>query len=30
VKVFGAILKAKKQAGAENLVKIVSAVLPKI
>jgi aminopeptidase N len=30
MKVFGLILKAKKQAGAENLVKIVSAVLPKM
>ncbi|MEY4280651.1 MAG: hypothetical protein RLZ39_63 [Bacteroidota bacterium] len=30
MKVFGVILKAKKQAGAENLVKIVSAVLPKM
>ena len=30
VKILGAILKAKKQAGAENLVKIVSAILPKM
>jgi aminopeptidase N len=30
VKVFGSILKAKKQKGEENLVTIVSAVLPKM
>ncbi len=29
-KIFGTILKAKKQKGEDNLVKIVSAVLPKI
>jgi aminopeptidase N len=30
MKIFGGILKAKKQKGEENLVKIVSAVIPKM
>jgi aminopeptidase N len=30
IKIFGEILKAKKQKGEDNLVKIVSAVLPKL
>jgi aminopeptidase N len=30
MKIFGGILKAKKLKGEENLVKIVSAVIPKI
>jgi hypothetical protein len=30
MKIFGGILKAKKLKGEENLVKIVSAVLPKM
>ena len=30
MKIFGGILKAKKLKGEDNLVKIVSAVIPKI